>query len=316
MRRTILADGLKRKNPMILDGAMATELEKKGLNISNTLWSASVIRDHAMAIRDVHLRYFQAGADVAITDTYQATIAGFQKAGISEEEGNHLIKAAVWAADEARQIFWEQLAATERDARLYPIIAGSVGPYGAYRADGSEYTGAYSLNRRDYQSFHFSRMNALKEADVDLFAFETMPNMDEVEALIDLLEKDFPEASAWVSFSLGDPEHLCDGTLLEKAAAWAGAHEAIAAVGVNCLPAQWASQAITSVRRGTDKPVIVYPNSGETYDPQTKSWHHPVAHVDYGQSSRQWFQLGASLLGGCCRTSPDEIRKIAEWACN
>lgn len=309
-----LSELIRQFSPIILDGAMATEIEKQGFVIDSELWSAAVIHDHPESIKKVHTDYFKAGADVATTNTYQATLAGFQQSGYTEREAERFIQEAVSIAIQTRSEFWDGLNAEQKQVRPYPLVAGSVGPYGAYLADGSEYTGDYALNDAGYRMFHFSRMRLLKEAGADLFAFETMPNFGEAKVLAKLLQEEFPDAAAWLSFSLSDEEHLCDGTSLADAAAYFNAYDQIAAIGVNCVAMTRIESAIRVIRRVTDKTIVVYPNSGEHYDPITKSWMSSGARQSFGTSSAEWAKAGASLIGGCCRTSPDDIRQIANWA--
>ncbi|MCL1631481.1 homocysteine S-methyltransferase [Sporolactobacillus sp. CPB3-1] len=315
MEKRKISDLLAQCSPIILDGAMATEIEKQGISIDSELWSAAIINEKPETIKKVHLDYFRAGADVATTNTYQATVQGFQQSGYTEQEAERFITEAVRIAIDARTVFWSDLPPEGRSARPYPLIAGSVGPYGAYLADGSEYTGGYALNAAGYRQFHVPRMQLLKNAGIDLFAFETMPNFDEAKALTNLLHDAFPDDEAWLSFSLADEARLCDGTPLTEAAAYFNACEQIAAIGVNCIKPKWIEPAIRELRQVTDKPIIVYPNSGERYNPIRKQWMMPSKHqLAFSTASKTWYQAGASLIGGCCRTSPDDIRQIAEWA--
>lgn len=312
--RSSIRDLMNQYTPIILDGAMATEIEKQGITIDSELWSAATIHDHPESIKKVHLDYFRAGADVATTNTYQATLAGFQQSGYTELEAEQFIQDAVSIAIQARSEFWEGLSAEQKQTRPYPLVAGSVGPYGAYLADGSEYTGDYALNDAGYRMFHRSRMQLLKEAGTDLFAFETMPNFDETKVLAGMLKDEFPEEEAWLSFSLADNAHLCDGTPLAEAVSFFNAFDQITAIGVNCIAMNRVEPAIKVIRQVTDKPIVVYPNSGEHYHPLTKQWEAAKMQESYGSASKAWFKAGASLIGGCCRTSPENIRQIAEWA--
>jgi homocysteine S-methyltransferase len=314
MRKSNIRDLLNKYNPIILDGAMATELEKQGIAIDSELWSATVIQDKPDSIKKVHLDYFRAGADVATTNTYQATLAGFQQSGYTELEAERLIKEAVEIAIRARSEFWKSLTPEQQKLRPFPLVAGSVGPYGAYLADGSEYTGDYALNDAGYRTFHFSRMRLLKEAGADLFAFETMPNFGETKVLAGMLRDEFPEEEAWLSFSLADDAHLCDGTSLADAVSYFNAYEQIAAIGVNCIAMKRVEPAIKVIRQVTDKQIVVYPNSGERYNPITKTWESSGEQLSFGTASAEWLKAGVSLIGGCCRTSPDDIRQIAAWA--
>ncbi|QAA21831.1 homocysteine S-methyltransferase [Sporolactobacillus terrae] len=314
MTQTKLSKLLKQYNPIILDGAMATEIEKHGIALDSELWSAAIIQEHPEIVKQVHLDYFKSGADIATTNTYQATLLGFQQSGYSEQEAEQIICKTVQLAAHARAEFWASLSPQQQASRPYPLIAGSVGPYGAYLADGSEYSGDYTLNEGGYRMFHQSRMQLLKKAGTDLFAFETMPNFAETQALAKLLRDAFPQDEAWLSFSLKDPEHLCDGTPLAEAAAFFKDNDQIAAIGVNCFSMMKIEHAITAIRAATNKPIVAYPNSGEKYHPIKKIWISSKHRPSFYEASQMWAKAGASLIGGCCRTSPDDIREIAEWA--
>lgn len=302
---------------MILDGALATELEQHGCNLDDPLWSARVLLDHPEIIYKVHLAYFRAGADCATTSSYQATIEGFKQRGLSEDEAIALIKKTVELAAQARDDFWQEWAQQEAapTTRPKPIIAGSIGPYGAFLADGSEYTGHYNLTDQQLMDFHYPRMKALCEAGADILAMETIPSLQEAKVLAKLLAQ-FPSMSAWISFSMKDDQHISEGTLLSDCAQWFEDNPQIAAIGLNCTPANIVISAIQTLSSSTYKPIIVYPNSGETYDPSTKTWHQVgdscdgLDHLD----AQAWYEAGANIIGGCCRTSPLHIEALAkEW---
>uniref|UniRef100_UPI00359C585F homocysteine S-methyltransferase n=1 Tax=Bifidobacterium adolescentis TaxID=1680 RepID=UPI00359C585F len=201
-------------------------------------------------------------------------------------------------------------------SRRTPLVAGSVGPYGAFLADGSEYTGDYALSGQQYQDFHRVRMQVMAESGVDLFAFETMPNIGEVKALTGLLRDEFPNMTAWLSFSLSENGDMADGTDLAEAVSYIQNVSQIEAVGVNCVPMDRVLPAIRAIRQVTDKPIIVYPNNGDIYDPKTKTWSpNPTgSEPAFAHLVPQWIDVGARLIGGCCRTTPDDIRTIAHAA--
>ena len=293
--------------PLILDGAMATELEGLGVDTSTPLWSATALAEHPEAVRAVHEAYYRAGAQVATTNTYQANIPAFTAAGWSASEADALLQRAVTLAREARDA-----------ARPDGWVAGSVGPYGAYLADGSEYTGRYHLSEAQFRDFHRPRLRALVAAGVDVLALETMPNLAELRALSTQLAEEFPAARAWVSLSVRAPRErddaaapvLCDGSPLPEVAALLESCPQVVAVGVNCLPIPRVAPALTALRGGTGKPLVAYPNSGERYDPLTKTWETAPGPASPAETAAQWAAAGARLIGGCCRTSPADIAGI------
>ncbi|MGE7184304.1 homocysteine S-methyltransferase [Peribacillus sp. NPDC006672] len=301
---------LREHSVMILDGALATELERYGCDLDDPLWSARVLLENPEVIYRVHSDYFRAGADCAITASYQATVEGFSLRGIQEKEALKLIQKTVFLARRARDDFWKEETQTNRPK---PLVSASVGPYGAYLADGSEYVGNYGVSDETLAEFHRLRISALIEAGADLLAFETIPSLQEAKVLNSLL-KDYPEVYAWLSFSLKNEKAISDGTLLEDCAKFFEDSEQIAAIGINCAPVSVVTDAIKVLRANTKKPIIVYPNSGETYDPQTKTWHGQESCNTLEQKSEEWHHAGARLIGGCCRTAPHHIEEISrKW---
>ncbi|MEW4368718.1 homocysteine S-methyltransferase [Paenibacillus kandeliae] len=307
---------------MILDGAMATELEKEGADLNDELWSARLLLDNPDAIARVHTRYFEAGADCAITASYQATVMGFMERGLSEHEAVEMMDRSVRLAVGARDAFWNRFTAQQAEsvsietatsssfpARPKPLIAASVGPYGAYLADGSEYRGDYGKTEQELFDFHYDRIRILIEAGADVLACETIPCLVEAQAIVRVLEH-FPGVYAWISFSGKDGHHISNGESVAECAAWLEPYEQVAAVGINCTALGYIPALIGQIKQHTSKPIIVYPNSGEQYDPITKTWHGQACDHVYGQDAMQWYELGARLIGGCCRTTPDDIASI------
>ncbi|MEW6285084.1 MAG: homocysteine S-methyltransferase [Chloroflexota bacterium] len=296
---------------LVIDGALATELERRGYNLKDELWSAKVLLEEPAAIKQLHYDYFKAGADCAITASYQATLEGFMKRGLNAEQAYALLQKSVKLAVEARDEFWAD--EKNRAGRAKPFVAASIGPYGAYLADGSEYRGDYGLTEEQLIEFHRPRMKALIEAGAELLACETIPSPLEARALVKLLGE-FPGVSAWISFSCKDEAHVCEGERLEVCIRQVEVSPQVAAVGVNCTSPRFIPALIREAKKATAKPILVYPNSGETYDASKNDWDgHPV-YASFGEEAKVWYETGARLIGGCCRTSPEDIQVIAGWA--
>ncbi len=301
---------IKEHKILILDGAFSTELERKGCDLNDSLWSAKVLMENPELIGEVHRSYFEAGADCAITASYQATYEGFMKRGLSEEQAGDLIKLSVEIAKQVRDAFW---AVNQTESRPKPLVAASVGPYGAYLADGSEYRGNYDLDEQGLYDFHKKRFNTLAQTKPDIMACETIPCLSEAKAIATLLEET-PETYGWISFSAKDGKHINSGERIEDCAKLLDGFSHVAAIGVNCTALEHVSSLVDEIRKGTDKPIIVYPNSGEQYDATTKTWHGCCSNLSYGDSAKQWFAKGATIIGGCCRTTPEDIKEIVQWA--
>ena len=305
-----LAELLEEQGPLVVDGALATELEARGHDLSHPLWSGKTLKEDPEAIKQVHLDYFLAGADIAITASYQATTQGLKDHfQIEEDEAKDLIRLSVRLAQEAKN----EAAKHGVDNILNLLVAGSVGPYGAYLANGSEYRGDYHLSAAQFQAFHRPRIEALVEAGVDLLAVETIPSIHELRAIRDLLQGDFPSTTAWYSCSLKDASHMADGTSLsELAASLAGYEGQTLAVGFNCVPPGLALEALEHMRTLTDLPLVCYPNSGETYTAEQHAWSGDKPTEQMRDLAVRYRAAGAQLVGGCCRTTPGDIQSIAK----
>ena len=282
---------------VVLDGGLASELERRGADLRDRLWSARLLIEDPDLIRAVHEDYFAAGADVAISASYQASFEGFAERGLSRRRAVGLMRRSVELAREAAD-------AAGNDG----IVAASVGPYGAVLADGSEYVGRYGLSVRELRDFHEPRIEALLEAGPDLLAIETIPSVLEAEALVAILDG-LPEVSAWISFSCADGGRISDGTLFADAAALAAASARVVAVGLNCSPPIHVPALVSSARIAT--PLLAYPNLGSTWDAAAKSWVLQGPRPDLGAAAASWRAAGARIVGGCCGTTPDDIRAIA-----
>ena len=296
---------------LIVDGAMATELENYGCNLNDSLWSAKILMENPELIKKVHVDYFEAGADCAITASYQATIEGYRERGLTESQAIALITKSVQLATQARDEFWE--AAKDRSDRPKPLVAASVGPYGAFLSDGSEYRGGYAIGEEQLAAFHRERVRVLVEAGADVLACETLPCLVEAKAIVSVLEE-FPQVSAWFTFSAKDEFHISDGERIADCAKWLDVQPQVAAIGINCTAPQFIESLIQEVKSASSKPVIVYPNSGATYDPVSKTWSEEPWAGAFSANSKAWHEAGADIIGGCCSTTPADIKAIASWA--
>ncbi len=277
----------------ILDGGLATELELRGHDLSGALWSARLIRDEPAAIVGVHQAYLKAGADVIIAATYQVS------RGKMVEDGLRL-------AISARDDFWQNGNNTGRK----PLVAASIGPYGAYLANGAEYTGDYDLDRDGLLAFHKQRWQCCQMSTVDLLACETLPSFVETQALLSLLQES--QKPAWFSFSCRDGKHISDGTPIRDCASLLDEEPLIAAIGVNCTRPIFITSLIAEIRTASSKPIVVYPNSGEIWDGVRKCWIEGSNETidSFVERASQWHDAGATIIGGCCRTTPEHIRQL------
>ncbi|XP_078149647.1 homocysteine S-methyltransferase 2-like [Carex rostrata] len=298
----------------VLDGGLATELEANGADLNDPLWSAKCLISSPHLIRKVHLDYLEAGANIIITASYQATIQGFESKGFSTEESENLLRKSVEIALEARDIFQQ----TRVSSKQHPVlVAASIGSYGAYLADGSEYSGDYgeSVTLEILKDFHRRRVQVLAEAGPDILAFETTPNKLEAQAYAEILEEGDVKIPAWFSFNSKDGVNVVSGDSLLDCASIADACSQVVAVGINCTPPRFIHDLILSLKKVTEKPILIYPNSGERYDSDKKEWvaSTGVPDGDFVSYVSMWRQAGAQLIGGCCRTTPNTIRAISRF---
>jgi homocysteine S-methyltransferase len=296
---------LEQRGVVILDGALATEIERRGADLRDPLWSAKLLLDNPALIRQVHYDYFQAGADVATTASYQATMPGLLQRGLNEQQAHDVLRLSVKLAQQARNDFGQPAG------RLRPLVAASIGCYGAFLHNGAEYRGDYGLSMRQLIDWHHPRLEILATAGADLLACETVPCLVEAEALVRLLE-DFPKTPAWLSVSCRDERSLCHGEPFTEVVALANASPNIVAVGVNCTAPRFIEALLNSVCGLDAKPLLAYPNSGETWDAEHGCWRPSPGEPDWRTNVLRWYEAGARLIGGCCRTTPATIRQIAE----
>jgi homocysteine S-methyltransferase len=278
---------------LISDGGLATELEARGHDLSDPLWSARLLADSPQEIVAVHAAYFRAGATIATTASYQASFEGFAARGIGRDGASGMLRRSVELATTARD------EVGVRDA----WVAASVGPYGAALADGSEYRGRYGLSVAALAHWHRPRLEVLAAAGADVLALETVPDVDEAEALVTVVRS--VGVPAWLSYTI-DGTRTRAGQPLEDAFAAAAGVPEIVAVGVNCCAPDDVLPAI-GIARAIDKPVIVYPNSGERWD--GRAWTGPSRFS--AELARQWVSAGARIVGGCCRVGPADIADLA-----
>lgn len=277
---------------VLLDGGLATQLERRGYDLATPLWSARLLTDDPDAVLEVHRAYFAAGAQVATTASYQASIDALTARG--DDPALVLRRSA-------------QLATRARDEHGCGWVAGSVGPYGATLADGSEYHGEYGLSVAALRRFHRPRLQLLAGSGVDVLAIETIPCLAEVEALLRELELlDFP---AWLSLTCAG-ERTRAGEPAAEAFAMAADCAPIFAAGANCIAPEGAERIVRLAAAVSGKPAVVYPNSGEVWDAAAHTWTGPAS-IDALPDARAWAAAGARLVGGCCRVGPTTIARFA-----
>jgi homocysteine S-methyltransferase len=297
---------LAARGHVLLDGGLATALEERGHDLGTRLWSARLLLDEPDQVTAVHRAYLSADADCITTASYQASVPGFVAEGLTVVQAQTALIRSSELALAARA----HLASDHSGTTRRRLVAASVGPYGAYLADGSEYHGRYGVGAEVLEDFHRSRFQSLASTDVDVLACETIPSVAEAEVLLRILDET-PGIWAWMSFSCRDPHTISDGTPFSEVVQRCARHERVAAVGVNCTAPRHVPALIASARAVTDLPLIAYPNSGEVYDAASKTWE-----ADQG-GAQSWLAMmrdvraaGATITGGCCRIGPGLISRL------
>jgi homocysteine S-methyltransferase len=300
-RRQLDLSGLR-----VLDGGLATELEAAGCDISGPLWSGHVLRESPEKIQALHLSYLLAGADCISTASYQLSNEGFREIGLTDAEAVEAMRLSVHLAERACSEFHHRY-------RRPVWLAASLGPYGATLHNGAEYHGNYGIGQAELTAFHLRRIRALATTHADFLLFETVPSLDEARAIVNALAG-APDIAAAISFTCRDNEKTAHGEDIAACAAALEPFDQIVAIGINCLSPAWAAPLVRRMRTASTKKIAVYPNSGEHWDAEKRSWKAAdsagASAGDWRTLTRQWRDAGADWIGGCCRTGPDHIRAI------
>lgn len=288
----------------VLDGGMASELEFLGCDISGPLWSAHVLEEAPDQVVAVHRAYLEAGAEIVLTASYQVSRRGYAELGLVAERADAALLRSVDLACRARAEF----------AGRRILVAASLGPYGAALHNGAEYRGDYGCGFDELVRFHRERIAILAESDADFLAFETLPSLEEARAIGEALAS-WPDLAAWFCFNCPEARaadlQVAHGEPLRACAALAASFPQTIAVGINCTPPRWLPVLIPELRAASDKPIVVYPNSGEGWDAEARCWTGQSDPAEYGGMAQTWFNAGAQIAGGCCRTRPAHIHSLA-----
>jgi S-methylmethionine-dependent homocysteine/selenocysteine methylase len=293
----------------VIDGGLSTALEEAGHSLTDALWTARFLADDPQAIVDAHRAYLRAGADVLITSSYQASVAGFVAAGHSADAARHLIASST---DLARRAVAAHATEVHLTAASMPLVAASVGPFGATLHDGSEYHGRYAASWSEVRRFHAERLAILAESGPDLLAVETLPSVAEAEIVVEALAE-HPDLTAWITFSCRDAATTCHGEPIEVAAAAIVSSDQVVAVGVNCTAPEHVAALLRSVSAAVPEgfPLVAYPNHGRAWDAASGCWLGPDGGIDVHDHVQQWLAAGARLIGGCCGVGPAGIAELA-----
>jgi homocysteine S-methyltransferase len=300
----------------VLDGGLATELERAGCDLMSPLWSGEVLRTQPEKVLAVHRSYLEAGADCLLTASYQVSALGFREIGFSAPAAKQAARVAIRQSVALAYQATREYAQVEDNAGRAPRpiwIAGSLGAYGAALHNGAEFHGHYDIGPAELVAFHAERIEAMRDTAADFLAFETIPSLQEAEAILIALGR-FPDVAAYISFTCRDDGHTGHGELVEACARLLDVSDQIVAIGINCTAPRYILPLILKIRGVSTKRIAVYPNSGETWMAQTRSWSGSSDPASFGALAMAWRKAGADWIGGCCRTGPEHIRAIAQAA--
>lgn len=286
------------QGPWPIDGGLSGELEKRDHDLSDKLWSARLLRDAPEAIAQVHQDYVNSGGRVLITASYQASRRGFMATGMTSDQADDLMRLSISLAKDVAEKAPEKV-----------WVAASVGPYGAVLGAGQEYVGNYGVAHVDLVQFHRERIAVLASAKPDLLACETIPDLDEVRALVEVLT-DYPDIPAWITMSAQDGNSTCAGQGIGHLAELVSKTPSVVAVGVNCTKPEFVTSLFRQLAMKSQLPLIVYPNAGRVWDGLNMCWIGEGHDKLPKQIVSEWVKAGAKLIGGCCGLGPDAITQL------
>jgi|TARA_B110000881_G_C18561313_1_gene510027 homocysteine S-methyltransferase len=296
---------MKNNYPMILDGGLSFPIEKKGINLNSKLWTTELLISNQKIIKDVHLKYLKAGAQFITTCSYQASIKSLKNRGFNFEESKKIILKSITIAEEVKNIYNKKYTNKKKI-----LIAASIGSYGSYLSDGSEYKGNYDVNDKIIFDFHKSKIQILENSNADVLAFEAIPSYRETKIISKILEDS--KKKSWISFTCKNDLEISDGTLLAQCCKYLKNHPNIFAIGVNCTSPKYISNLIKILKNNCgEKKIIVYPNSGKKYDSINKNWIGKKNN-SFDILLKEWIDLGVDIIGGCCGIGPNQIKKISK----
>ncbi|QRG37772.1 hypothetical protein FDK38_002155 [Candidozyma auris] len=310
---------LAQKRRLVLDGAMGTQLEEiippsspmyvKG----SPLWSTEVLLGDPSIIEQVHRKYLEKGADIIITSTYQASQATLAKhRGMGLDETRNVWKISV---DTARRA----VDSVSDGGKRY--IAGSIGPFGAYLANGAEYSGEYGdVGLDKLVEYHKEQVRFfLANRDTDLIAFETIPSFDEVKAIVELVKSFNISKEFYICFSCKTSTTLADGTdlreviqyILQQRSISSAFDQYLIGVGCNCVDFELVTGFANYVNEisSSQLSLVVYPNLGFSNDMADVSQYGFKSNTEkWKDALEQWCKIPTiRLIGSCCSTGPNEI---------
>ena len=284
------------KKIKLLDGSLSYPIESRGHGLNSKLWTAKILIDNPKVIEDIHVEYINSGVDYISTSSYQLSVKTLKAEGYNISEIENIFKKSVSVAKKAL------LRTKKKNIK----ILGSFGPFATYLADGSEYTGVYNTKDETIKEFHLENLKIINKLDIDILLYETIPCLREISILNNLLK--LSEKEVWISMTCNNAMKLRDNSSLKKACKILSQSKNISTIGLNCFDPSMTKIAIEKLRLYSNKKVLVYPNSGEKYNCENKTWLGKNKFND--QSISNWIEESPDIIGGCCRIGKEEIKQF------
>ena len=281
------------KKPLIMDGAMGTELMRRGIELPLPLWSSMSNIDQFDQVMNIHKDYIEAGSDILTTNTFRTTPRTFIKAGYSQNESEKISEQCCNMAIEAAK------HAVKKENTL---IAGSVAPledcYEPLHFPGKE------IAKKEFQLI----IDRIIRKGVDILLFETMGNYEEIESALQV--SNHVDIQRWLSIVLKNKNSILDGTELQKVVELANKNK-IDMVLINCTPVNIILEALDIFLGYRKGKWGVYPNAGENMPTKDGEFVSKLDDESFCKAIQDYITLGASVVGSCCGSTPNTVRKIS-----
>ena len=281
----------------LLDGSMSFPLEKKGYNLRDKLWTGKALINDPDLIKNIHKGYIEAGADYISTATYQISFNRLEEMEYHPAEIKEIFQKSVDLVKDA---------ILESKSKKEIKIVGSFGPYASFDPEASEYVGEYNVSDNAIMNFHLNNIRMIEETDLDIILYETIPCLREIEILSKILSHSSKEI--WISVTCNENIEFRDGSSFEEACKIISNIEKVTTMGINCFSPLLVNKAINKLKKYSNKKTLVYPNSGEIYNPKDKFWSGKNDYNDL--MIKNWLSLSPDIIGGCCRVGFDNIKNM------
>ena len=283
----------------LLDGSMSFPMEHLGYNLKNKLWTGMALISDPDIIKNIHKDYINAGADYISTSTYQVSYDRLQNMGYQSSEIKKVFQKSIDLVKEAIK---------ESRSKKEIKIVGSFGPFASYDPNASEYVGKYNSTDDEIKNFHLNNINIIEETDLDIILYETIPCLREIKVLSKVLSQTNKEI--WISITCNENIEFRDGSSFKEACKIISQIEQITTLGINCFSPLLVEKALKELKKYSNKKTLVYPNSGEKYNPKDKYWSGKNEFNNL--MIKNWLSLSPDIIGGCCRVGYDNIKKMRE----